>query len=549
MSVNDKTYLGNINIKPAGVQEDFTEEQVQEYLKCSQDPLYFIKNYVQIISLDEGLVPFKTWQYQDNMINTIHNNRFVIAKLPRQSGKSTTVVSYLLHFILFNPDVSVAILANKQATAKDLLGRLKLAYEHLPKWLQQGIVEWNKGNITLENNSKVLASSTSTSAVRGGSFNMIFLDEFAYVPENVADDFFSSVYPTISSGKETKVLIISTPKGLNMFYKLWRDAEEGNNSYVPIEVHWSEVPGRDDKWKKETIANTSQSQFRAEFDCEFIGSQNTLIDPNKLKCLAYKKPIKQKDDGLSIYEEPQPNHTYFMAVDVSRGKEIDYHAFTVIDVTDTPYRICAVYRNNQLSPMLLPTVVNAIGKTYNNAWCLVEINDIGGQVADMLYNEFEYENILVTSVRGRKGQTLDAGFGNFQTQLGVRTSPAVKKLGCAILKDMIESDKILIEDYNCIEELTAFVVKRNSFEAETGYHDDLVMTLVLFAWSSTFDYFKDLTDLDIRSKLYDEKMKQMEEDLIPFGFISDGADEETFVDNEGNRWSTINDMNDPTMGW
>lgn len=279
MSTNDKTYLGNINIKPANVQQDFTEEQVQEYLKCSQDPLYFIKNYVKIISLDEGLVPFHTWKYQDNMINTIHNNRFVIAKLPRQSGKSTTVVSYLLHFILFNPDVSVAILANKQATAKDLLGRLKLAYEHLPKWLQQGIVEWNKGNITLENNSKVLASSTSTSAVRGGSFNMIFLDEFAYVPENVADDFFSSVYPTISSGKETKVLIISTPKGLNMFYKLWRDAEEGNNSYVPIEVHWSEVPGRDDKWKKETIANTSQSQFRAEFDC--VDGDTEVVLKNK----------------------------------------------------------------------------------------------------------------------------------------------------------------------------------------------------------------------------------------------------------------------------
>lgn len=284
-------------------------------------------------------------------------------------------------------------------------------------------------------------------------------------------------------------------------------------------------------------------------NCEFIGSQNTLIDPNKLKCLAYKKPLRKRDDGLIMYEEPIPNHTYFMAVDVSRGKEIDYHAFTVIDVTETPYKICAVFRNNELSPMLLPTVVNAIGKTYNKAWCLVEINDIGGQVADMLYHELEYENILLTSIRGRKGQTLDAGFGNFQTQLGVRTSPAVKKLGCAILKDMIESDKILIEDYNCIEELTAFVVKRNSFEAETGYHDDLVMTLVLFSWATTFEYFKDLTDLDIRSRLYDDKIKQIEEDLVPFGFISDGADEETFVDNEGNRWSTANDMNDPTMGW
>lgn len=549
MSLSDSTYLGNANLKSAGVPVQFTEEQVQEYLKCSQNPLYFIKNYVKIISLDEGLVPFKTWQYQENMINTIHNNRFVIAKLPRQSGKSTTVVSYLLHFILFNPDVSVAILANKQATAKDLLGRLKLAYEHLPKWLQQGIVEWNKGNITLENNSKVLASSTSSSAVRGGSFNMIFLDEFAYVPENVADDFFSSVYPTISSGKETKVLIISTPRGLNMYYKLWRDAEEGNNSYVPIEVHWSEVPGRDDKWKKETIANTSTAQFRAEFECEFIGSQNTLIDPTKLKCLAYRKPIKERDDGLKMYYDPQPNHTYFMAVDVSRGKEIDYHAITVIDITEMPYKVCATFKNNQLSPMLLPTIVNGLGNIYNKAWCLVEINDIGGQVADLLYHELEYQNLMVSTIRGRKGQTLDGGFGNFQTQLGIRTTSAVKKLGCAVLKDFIESDKLLIEDYNCIEELVAFVVKRNTYEAESGHHDDLVMTLVLFAWATTFDYFKDLTDLDIRSKLYQEQMKQIEEELAPFGFIDDGTPETTFVDNEGTRWSVDNVDHADTMDW
>ena len=547
MANRDTTYLGNINLKPAGVNIEFTEEQVQEYLKCQQDPLYFIKNYIKIISLDDGLVPFKTWAYQDNMINTIHNNRFTIAKLPRQSGKSTTVIAYLLHYVLFNSEVNVAILANKQATARELLYRLKLAYENLPKWLQQGIIEWNKGNISLENNSKVLASSTSSSAVRGGSFNMIFLDEFAYVPENVADEFFSSVYPTISSGKETKVLIISTPKGLNMYYKLWRDAEEGNNSYVPIEVHWSEVPGRDDNWKKETIANTSASQFRAEFECEFIGSQNTLIDPSKLKCLAYRKPCAERDDGFVQYYPPEEGRTYFMAVDVSRGRELDYHAVTVLDITEMPYKICAIYRNNELAPMLLPNVINAIGNIYNKAWCLVEINDIGGQVADILYNELEYENLMITSVRGRKGQTMDGGFGSFQSQLGVRTSPAVKKLGCALLKDMIEGDKMLIEDYNMIQELTAFVAKKNSYEAETGHHDDLVMTLVLFAWTTSQNYFKELTDLDIRTKLYQDKIRQIEEDLAPFGFIDDGSSDDTFVDNQGTRWSVDNDNNN--MDW
>ena len=539
-----ESYLGNSNLKPAGVNVEFTKEQVEEYLKCAKDPIYFIKNYVKIVSLDEGLVPFELYPYQDNMINTIHNNRFTIAKLPRQSGKSTTVIAYLLHYVLFNPQVSVAVLANKQATARELLHRLKLAYEYLPKWLQQGIVEWNKGNISLENGSKVLASSTSTSAVRGGSFNMIFLDEFAYVPENVADEFFSSVYPTISSGKQTKVLIISTPKGLNMYYKLWRDAEEGNNSYVPIEVHWSEVPGRDDKWKKETIRNTSESQFRAEFECEFIGSQNTLINPNKLKCLAYKRPIKSRDDGFKMYYEPEANHAYFMAVDVSRGKEIDYHAITVIDITEMPYRVVATYRNNSLAPMLLPTVVNAIGSIYNNAYCMVEVNDIGGQVSDILYNEFEYENLLVTSIRGRKGQTMDGGFGGMQTQLGVKTSAMVKKVGCSLLKDMIEEDKLLIEDYDCIQELTAFVARKGSYEAETGHHDDLVMTMVIFAWCTSQNYFKELTDLDIRSKLYQEKMQQIEEDLAPFGFIDDGFSENTFVDNEGNRWNVADDSDD-----
>lgn len=546
--VDNITYYGNVNLKPSGVKVEFTEDQVTEYMKCANDPLYFIENYVKIISLDHGLVPFEPYAYQKNMINSIHNNRFVIAKLPRQSGKSTTVVSYLLHYVLFNSEVSVAILANKQATARELLHRLKLAYENLPKWLQQGILEWNKGNITLENNSKVLASSTSSSAVRGGSFNMIFLDEFAYVPENVADEFFSSVYPTISSGKETKVLIISTPKGLNMYYKLWRDSEEGNNSYVPIEVHWSEVPGRDEKWKQETIRNTSKSQFRTEFECEFIGSQNTLIEPNKLKCMAYRKPMRERDDGLKQYMEPKEGHTYFMSVDVSRGAEIDYHVVTIIDITEMPYKIAAIYRNNQLAPMLLPNIVNALGNIYNKAWCLVEINDIGGQVADILYNELEYENIMVTSVRGRKGQTMDGGFGSFQTQLGIRTSPAVKKLGCALLKDMIEGDKLIVEDYDTIQELTAFVAKKGSYEAETGYHDDTVMTLVLFAWTTSQNYFKELTDLDIRTKLYQEKMAQIEEDLAPFGFIDDGLSENTFVDNEGTRW-TVEEDDKNSMDW
>ena len=322
--------------------------------------IYFIKNYIQIVNVDEGSVPSDLYDYQTNMINKIHENRFVIAKMPRQSGKSTTVVAYLLHFILFNPTVNVAILANK-LTARELLGRLKLAYEYLPKWLQQGIVEWNKGNIVLENGSKVLASATSSSAVRGGSFNMIFLDEFAYVPQNVIDEFFSSVYPTISSGKETKVLIISTPKGLNQYYKMWVDAEENRNSYVPIEVHWSEVLNRDERWKKETIRNTSEEQFKVEFECDFIGSANTLISSSKLKSLAFKTPLHKYENGLQIYEEPEKGHNYAMTVDVSRVVGQDYSALVVFDITEVPYKIVAVYRNNEISPMVFPNLIAEIG--------------------------------------------------------------------------------------------------------------------------------------------------------------------------------------------
>ena len=536
--LDDKAYLGNANIKAAGVESEYTKEQIQEYAKCVSDPMYFIENYIKIVSLDEGLVQFKPYSFQKNILDAVHNDRFVICKMPRQSGKSTTVISYLLHYVLFNPDKNVAILANKLTTARELLGRLKLAYEHLPKWLQQGVVEWNKGSIILENGSKILASSTSSSAVRGGSFNLLFMDEFAFVPENVADEFFNSVYPTISAGQSTKVLIVSTPKGLNMFYKLWKDAEDGQNSYTPIEVHWSDVPGRDDNWKKQTIRNTSPQQFRQEFECDFLGSVNTLIAPSKLKSLHYTRPKQEREDGLKVYYEPEPDHIYFMGVDVSRGKDLDYHAITIVDVTAAPYKVVAQYKNNELSPYLLPNLIYAMGKRYNDAYILTEVNDLGQEIVDIMHNEMEYENLLVTSVRGRKGQVMDGGFGSFQTQQGVRMSPKVKKVGCTMLKEMIEQDKLIIEDFEIIQELSSFISKKGSFEAEVGHHDDLVITLVLFAWASTQNYFKDMTDLNIRDQLYKEKIEKLEDDLMPFGFIDAGPND-TEVDSEGNVWKNI----------
>ena len=535
MGAGDDIYLGNPLLKKANVKIDFTKEQVEEYLKCAKDPVYFTKNYVQIVSLDEGLVPFKMWDFQEELIRKFHHNRFNIAKLPRQTGKSTTVVSYLLHYILFNDNVNIGILANKASTARDLLARLATAYENLPKWIQQGVVVWNKGNIELENGSKILAASTSASAVRGMSFNIIFLDEFAFVPNHIADSFFASVYPTITSGKSTKVIIISTPQGMNHFYKMWQDAVAGRNGYTYHEVHWSQVPGRDAKWKEETIKNTSQRQFTQEFECEFLGSVDTLISAAKLKALVFEEPIA-RNKGLDVYENPKEKSEYLMTVDVSRGIGGDYSAFIVYDITTVPYRIVAKYRNNEIKPMLFPSVINDVARGYNNAWVMCEVNDIGDQVASILNFDLEYPNVLMCAMRGRAGQIVGQGFSGNKTQLGVKMSVTVKKIGCANLKQIVEDDKLIFNDYDIINELTTFIQKKQSFEADEGFHDDLVMCMVIFAWLVQQDYFKEMTDNDIRQRIYDEQKNQIEQDMAPFGFIETGLEGDQGFVTDGTVW-------------
>ena len=538
---NNQQYLGNPNLKKANISQEWTKEQLSEFAKCMENPQYFIEEYVRIVSLDEGLIPFKMYSFQKEMVGTFHKNRFTICKLPRQSGKSTVMISYLLHYALFNDNINIAILANKAATARDLLGRLQLAYEHLPKWLQQGVMSWNKGSLELENGSKILASSTSASAVRGGSYNIIFLDEFAYVPSNVAEQFFSSVYPTISSGKSTKVIIVSTPHGMNMFYKLWTDAENQRNSYTPIEVHWSEVPGRDEKWKKETIANTSEQQFNTEFECEFLGSVNTLINASKLKVLAYKDPIKQ-NAGLTLYENPIKDHTYMITADVARGTKNDNSAFAVFDISEVPYRLVAQYKDNEIKPLLFPNKIYNVAKAYNQAFVLIEVNDIGEQVANNLQFDLEYDNLIMSSMRGRAGQVMGGGFSGGRAQLGVRTTKSVKTVGCSNLKQLIETDKLVIEDFDTINELSTFIVHGSSFQAEEGCNDDLVMCCVLFAWASDQTYFKELTDNDIRAQMYKDQQHQLEQDMAPFGFIIDGLEEENvgeIVDEYGTKWNPV----------
>jgi len=535
MAAGDDVYLGNPLLKKANVAHDWTKEEIEEYIKCKEDPVYFTKNYVQIVSLDEGLVPFKMWDFQEELIKKFHLNRFNIAKLPRQTGKSTTVVSYLLHYILFNDNVNVGILANKASTSRDLLARLATAYENLPKWIQQGVVVWNKGNIELENGSKILAASTSASAVRGMSFNIIFLDEFAFVPNHIAESFFASVYPTITSGTKTKVIIISTPQGMNHYYKMWMDAVNGRNGYTYHEVHWSQVPGRDAAWKEQTIKNTSLRQFTQEFECEFLGSVDTLISAAKLKALVFEEPIT-RNKGLDVYEKPKEKSEYLMTVDVSRGIGGDYSAFIVYDITTVPYRIVAKYRNNEIKPMLFPSVINDVARGYNNAWVLCEVNDIGDQVASILNFDLEYPNVLMCAMRGRAGQIVGQGFSGNKTQLGVKMSITVKKVGCANLKQIIEDDKLIFNDYDIINELTTFIQKKQSFEADDGFHDDLVMCMVIFAWLVQQDYFKEMTDNDIRQRIYEEQKNQIEQDMAPFGFITTGLEgDEGFV-TDGSIW-------------
>ena len=538
MATTQDIYLGNPNLKKANVPTNFSPKQVKEFIKCSQDPVHFIQKYIKIVSLDKGLVPFDMYDFQVDMVKKFDKDRFNIAKLPRQSGKSTIVTSYLLWFVLFNDNVNVAILANKAATAREMLGRLQLSYENLPKWMQQGIVGWNKGSLELENGSKILAASTSASAVRGMSFNVIFLDEFAFIPNHIADQFFSSVYPTISSGKSTKVIIISTPHGMNMFYKLWHDAERGKNEYTTTEVHWSQVPGRDDVWKEQTIANTSEEQFRVEFECEFLGSVDTLISASKLRTMTYEDPLTS-NQGLDVYIKPEEGHQYTITVDVARGVTKDYSAFTVIDTSTIPYQLVAKYRNNTIKPLLFPNIIHQVACAYNHAYVLVEVNDIGAQIGDILQFDLEYDNLLMSAMRGRAGQVIGQGFSGTKVQLGVKMSTTVKKQGCSNLKQLLEDDKLLLNDYDIISELTTFIQKGQAWEAEDGCNDDLAMCLVIFSWLATSDYFKELHDSDVRARMYKEQREGIEQDMAPFGFVDDGLGEEIEVV-DGDVWQTDN---------
>jgi hypothetical protein len=520
---NLRGYNGNPLIKRERVEVQWTKELVEEYIKCSEDPIYFVETYMKIINVDDGLVPFKLYDYQKDILLSLKNQRKVILATARQIGKSTTTCAFILWYILFNQDKTVALLANKGETAREILGKIQLAYQHLPKWLQHGVLEWNKGSFELENNSRVIAAATSSDSIRGYAINMLFVDECAFIDH--WEEFWASTMPTISSGKTTKIVLVSTPKGLNHFYKLWSHAIEGKNDFHPIKVMWYDVPGRDETWKQSILAALAYDyeQFEQENEVQFLGSSGTLISSWKLKELTDKIPLLQKN-GVYQYEKPIKGHIYCMSADTSRGKGLDYSAFQLIDITSLPYKQVLVYRDNFITPIDYADIMYQTAKMYNDATMLIEINDIGQQVADYIFYEYEYEHVISTVNAGRLGKKVSGGFSP-NTDRGIRTTKNVKSIGCSIAKLLIEQNQLIVNDWNTINELSTFSKKGVSFEAEEGCHDDLVMALVLFGWLTDQSYFKELNNLDTLSKLRDKTDEQIMQDMIPFGIISDGRED------------------------
>jgi len=529
-------YKGNSNLKQIGYIIPYTEDHIAEIIRCKNDPIYFIEKYCLIVSLDKGLIPFLLYGYQKKFINVLLNKRKIISMQPRQMGKSQTVAAFILWYTLFEKNKTVAILANKAPAAREILYRYQLMYENLPLWLQQGIKTWNKGDVELENGSIVFTAATSASGIRGKSVNLLYVDETAIIPNNIAEDFFTSVYPVVSAGETTKIVLTSTPLGYNHFWKFWNDALQGLNGFFPFEVKYFEHPNRNEYWAAEQKKLLGEIKFNQEVLCSFIGSSYSLISGDVLAQMSSLPNVYSTDDGLDILEEPLLNKQYSIIVDTSRGVGGDYSAFTVIDVTQIPYKVVGKYRNNKISPLLYPNIIYKIAKDYNDAYILVEVNDNGQQIADILHSELEYENIFRIGSDAKKGQFISIGFKG-KTLLGVRTTKQVKRIGCSNLKTLIESKKLQVFDKDIISELSTFIEQRGSYAADEGYHDDLVMTLVLFAWIVRDPVFKELTNFDLRHAIFEQQMKQIEDELTPFGFKTDElSDEEKPMIMAGDLW-------------
>ena len=525
----ETSYHGNPNLKSIGHKHDFTQEQIKEYLKCQSDPIYFIENYCHIVTLDNGLQLFKLYDCQKKKVDIIVNERKVILMEGRQQGKTVTAAACILHYTIFNADKTVAIMANKTASAREVLLRYQTMYENLPIWMQQGVKTWNKGDVELENNCRVFTAATTTSGIRGKSVNWLYIDEAAIIPNNVADEFFASVYPTISAGETTKILLTSTPLGYNHFWKFWNEAEKGTNGFVSHFIPYTDIPGRDEAWAEQQLKLLGELKFTQEVLCDFLGSSNTLINARTIATLSSKDPLYENPEGngVDIYEDPQEDHYYCITVDTARGIGGDYSAFVVFDITEMPYKVVAKYRNNKIAPMLYPNVIAKVGQDYNNAFVLIENNDIGGQVVEILHEEIEYDNIFST-VTEKSRQYVSPGFGK-STRLGVNTSKQVKRQGCFNFKSLMEEKKLLVFDADIISEISTFVEKGNTYQADEGYNDDCVMCMVLFGWLSTMPFFKELVDVNTREGLYKQEMQSITQNLTPFVMRKSNEEPEAWV--------------------
>jgi hypothetical protein len=528
-----KGYLGNPNLKKSGTNISFTPHMVEEWTKCRDDPVYFTRNYIKIIHVDKGMINFLPYDYQEEIIQTVHDNRYSIILTGRQSGKTTSIVASILHYVTFNDEKTVALLANKGDTAREILNRIQIAYENLPEWLQHGTIEFNKGSMVLENKCRIIASSTSSSAIRGFSISFLYIDECAFV-ENW-DAFYKAVYPTISSGQETKIIFTSTPAGINHYHKLWKDAVEGRSSFVPIKVTWRDVPGRDEEWKRATIANTSEEAFIQEHEAEFIGSAGTLIDGWRLKELVEDNPIKA-NKFLRQYKAVEENHIYTLVADVSRGKGIDNSAFIVVDVSTLPYQVVTTYYCDTIPPDMFAEVIFQAYSYYNKAFVLVENNDAGCETLRVLNDTYECETILGMQTDGQ-GRRIVSINGGTAFEFGVRTSKTVKAVGCSRIKQLIETYSFLFGDKWIIDEANKFIRIGKSYEAQKDAHDDIMMCCVLFGWLTTQYLFEDLTTIDTRFSMREQFETRFEEELLPFGYVLDGLD--TYGDDSGFEFESI----------
>jgi len=523
MSSQTQSYLGNPNVKRDGVQQAWTPDLLKEYKKCMTDPIYFARHYVKVIALDKGLVNFDLYPYQEQMFNHFEEHRFNVVLACRQSGKSISACAYLLWFVLFNSEKTVAILANKGATAREMLARITLMLENIPFFLQPGSKALNKGSLEFSNNSRIVAAATSGSSIRGMSVNLLYLDEFAFVER--AAEFYTSTYPVVSAGTDTKIIVTSTANGIgNQFHKVWEGAVQGINQFKPFRVDWWDVPGRDDKWKTETIANTSQLQFDQEFGNTFFGTGDTLINAETLLSLRAKPYKRLLENGLlKIYKEPEKDHEYIMTVDVSKGRGQDYSTFNILDISTRPFEQVAVYRNNTISPILFPNVIYKYAKVYNEAYVVVEANDQGSVVCNGLYHDLEYENMHVESAIKANA-------------LGIEINRKTKRLGCSAIKDILENNKLSIVDEQTILEISTFEARGQSYEATEGNHDDLMMNLVMFGYFVSTQYFADMTDINLKEMIFKQRMQEIEDNVVPFGIIDDGRQYSEQIENVEDPW-------------